>query len=81
MGEGSALRWRCRRGMKELDLLLARYLEKQYARSSAEERAAFAALLERPDPELADYCFGRKTPGEAAARRVVAAIRDTGGSC
>ena len=38
------LRWRCRRGMKELDELLLAYLPR-YLEASADERAAFEALL------------------------------------
>ena len=40
------LRWRCRRGMKELDLLTLGYLEAYYPTASTEEQQAFAALLE-----------------------------------
>lgn len=45
------LRWRCRRGMKELDELLLAYLP-HYPKAPAAERAAFEALLELPDPDL-----------------------------
>lgn len=45
------LRWRCRRGMKELDELLLAYLP-CYLEASADERAAFEALLDLPDPDL-----------------------------
>ncbi len=46
------LRWRCRRGTKELDVLTTRYLNDFYSTASSEEQAAFAALLELQDPEL-----------------------------
>lgn len=45
------LRWRCRRGMKELDELLLAYLP-HYPNAPAGERVAFEALLELPDPDL-----------------------------
>ena len=41
--------------MKELDALLARYLETHYEPSSAEEKSAFEALLTLSDPELIAY--------------------------
>lgn len=53
------LRWRCRRGLKELDVLLERYLAQRFLKASAEERSRFAALLELPDPELAALCLGQ----------------------
>ncbi|MCK7576885.1 MAG: succinate dehydrogenase assembly factor 2 [Chromatiales bacterium] len=46
------LRWRCRRGMKELDLLTLGYLERHYPTAPAEEQQAFADLLELQDPLL-----------------------------
>ena len=46
------LRWRCRRGMKELDLLTLSYLERHYPTASAAEQQAFADLLEVQDPLL-----------------------------
>lgn len=46
------LRWQCRRGMLELDILLARFLEKRYAELTEEEQAQFVKLLSATDPEL-----------------------------
>jgi len=34
-GELGKLRWRCRRGMKELDVLLARYMDERFCSASA----------------------------------------------
>ncbi len=73
--ELSRLRWRCRRGMRELDVLLIRYLEQEFQLASAAERDAFVQLLELPDPDLFGYLVGRTTPDEAIERDVVAHIR------
>lgn len=62
--EAQRLLWRCRRGMKELDVLLERFARQRYEQSTAEEKRAFARLLDLPDPELADYLFGYATPAE-----------------
>jgi antitoxin CptB len=56
------LEWRCRRGMKELDLLLTRYLKERYAQASTEEQAAFVEFLELPDPEIAGYLVAGDVP-------------------
>ena len=53
------LRWRCRRGMKELDVLLARYVDERFAAACAAHQTAFRELLEAPDPVLYAYCLGR----------------------
>jgi antitoxin CptB len=59
------LEWRCRRGMKELDLLLVRYLRERYATASGEERAAFAEFLELPDPDIARYLIAGDVPEDS----------------
>ena len=69
------LRWRCRRGRRELDLLLQRYLNDHYGKADAAERAGFEKLLERSDPELEDLLTGRMAPGSVAEARVVERIR------
>ncbi|MCI0434330.1 MAG: succinate dehydrogenase assembly factor 2 [Gemmatimonadetes bacterium] len=76
--ELSRLRWRCRRGMRELDELLLRYLEHRLPQATPRERDAFACLLELPDPELFGYLAGHR-PRHAAAdptlEYVIARIR------
>jgi antitoxin CptB len=56
------LEWRCRRGMKELDILLVRYLEQCHAGASSEERVVFEQFLELPDPEIARYLVWGDVP-------------------
>lgn len=69
------LRWRCRRGMKELDLLTLGYLEQYYPEAPAEDQQAFADLLELQDPLLMSYMVGRETPADAVRARVVGIMR------
>ncbi len=56
------LRWRCRRGMKELDLLLGRWLETGWPAADAARRRSFEWLLEQPDPDLADWLIAGARP-------------------
>ena len=58
------LEWRCRRGMKELDLLLLRYLRERHAAASHDERAAFVEFLELPDPDIARYLIAGDVPAD-----------------
>lgn len=58
------LEWRCRRGMKELDLLLVRYLKGRHAEASEPERQAFEQFLELPDPEIARYLVAGDVPDD-----------------
>ena len=76
--EARKLLWRCRRGMKELDVLLERFARERYAQVSVDDQRAFARLLELPDPDLADYFFGHAVPPEpdlARLTRLIAAPR------
>ena len=62
VADAGRLRWRCRRGMKELDRLLSAYLERDFPSASAAEQSGFRELLELQDPVLYDYCLGRARP-------------------
>ena len=65
------LRWHCRRGMKELDVLLERWLERGWPAADARARLAFEWLLEQPDPDLADWLIGGARPCDAAHAALV----------
>ena len=56
------LRWQCRRGLLELDLLFVRFLEQRYLSLSAAEQAAFQRLLEQPDQTLLAWFQGQQEP-------------------
>lgn len=70
-----SIRWQCRRGMRELDVLLLDYYEKHYPESSAQQKAAFHALLELPDPDLIGYFLGGQTPSDLETAGVITIIR------
>ena len=50
--EVKALRWRCRRGMRELDQLLERWLDRCWAASSDADKEVFRRLLATEDDKL-----------------------------
>jgi antitoxin CptB len=65
------LRWRCRRGVKELDLLLSRWLEHGWPQAAVQRRHAFEWLLEQPDPDLADWLIGGARPPDAVRAALI----------
>ena len=71
----SRLRWRCRRGMRELDQLLGWYFEQRFVRSGDGAKAAFAELLEQPDPELWSWLLGQSTPPRSDWLSIIDEIR------
>ena len=56
------LRWRCRRGTREMDLLLLRFLERQYPHLDSREQSLFGALLDETDPDLYAWITGQSEP-------------------
>ena len=75
MSELSRLRWLCRRGMKELDVVLSGYLEQNYATASSEEQAVFRSLLEMPDPDLYGLLLGRGSIDDPELERMIRFLR------
>ncbi len=58
MSKLSQLKWQCRRGVKELELILNYYLEQDYLIASVKEQSAFKQLLALEDPILFDLILG-----------------------
>lgn len=78
-GRLKRLRWRCRRGTRELDALLGGWLEAHAAAADDPRLAAFDALLDQPDPELWDWLIGHAEPSRPDWRGIVADIRRRSG--
>jgi len=74
--ELSRLRWRCRRGMRELDQLLEDYLRTRYAAATAAEQESFRQLLELADPVIYSWLLGREQPPRGPMRELVKHILD-----
>lgn len=55
------LRWACRRGMLELDVLLGNFLEEHYLKLSPETQAVFVQLLSNDDQSLYLWLTGKAT--------------------
>lgn len=53
------LRWRTRRGTRELDALLGGWLEERFSHADEAQREAFDSLLDVQDPVLWDWIMGR----------------------
>ena len=67
----SRLKWRCRRGMRELDVLLMRYMDRVYPDADPGQREAFEALLSLQDPEILALLTGRQIADDGRVQDVV----------
>jgi antitoxin CptB len=75
MGDLNRIRWHCRRGMLELDLVLGAFVERQFGRLDAGQIRAFRELLEYPDQDLFDLIMGRAEPADESVRGVLELVR------
>lgn len=69
------VRWMCRRGMLELDLILLEFLDKGYMDLSDESKHTFVKLLDEEDPTLHSWFLGQSTPEDSDLAAIVAQIR------
>lgn len=76
MSEMSRLRWRCRRGMRELDLLLEHFLAGGYGALDDVGRQRFEELLGEQDDVLFGWFYQGEVPADAEMARLVEQIRD-----
>ena len=76
MSELSRLRWLCRRGMKELDVVMSRYLEHHYESASMADQDKFKVLLDMPDPDLYDLLLGRSEAKDPELRQFIKRLRN-----
>jgi antitoxin CptB len=70
------VRWRCRRGLLELDIVLGRFIEQRYPAMNNEQRFVFDELLDMPDTELWDVITGKKEPTHAHHRVVLEWLKE-----
>ncbi|MFT5803317.1 MAG: antitoxin CptB [Candidatus Paceibacteria bacterium] len=63
--EYNRMRWRSRRGLLELDLLLLPFFDEMYLSIDADKQLNFQKLLEQEDPDLLEW-FSQKSRSEDA---------------
>ena len=64
MTNKSSLKWRCRRGIREMDILLQRFLEKHFDSLSSEEQKIFEQLLNESDMDIMAWIMEKATPAD-----------------
>ena len=69
-------RWRCRRGMKELDVLLARFVGRALHRLDDDELRALERLLDAPDHDILEWTASATAAPPLELRGVVDRIRN-----
>ncbi len=77
MSDRNRVRWLCRRGMKELDLVINRYFESDYDSLTEQEQSEFKDFLNLEDPEMFSWIMGRTTPEKESNTAIVNKLRNT----
>jgi antitoxin CptB len=65
------LKWLCRRGMKELDILLERFIERNIDSLAQGSWPEFESLLQTEDDELWEWFQDPSGPGAAPYREIL----------
>ncbi len=71
----SVLRWRCRRGMLELDILLNGFLDKSYKKLTVQQKNTLDQMLDYPDQLLFDLFLGHMQSSDNSVSELVQTIR------
>ncbi len=69
------LKWRCRRGLLELDLVFERFWKGEGTRLSPDEAQVLERLLTLPDNDLLDLVMGRTESPDREFRDLVRKLR------
>ena len=56
----SKLKWKCRKGVRELDILLSKYIETSYDLLSSKEKDIFVEFIEKDTYEILDILMNKK---------------------
>ena len=71
MAEIDRVRWNCRRGLLELDVVLTRFLDRHFESLSPQQREAFKRMLDYPDNDLWDFVTGKQAPPDAETGQII----------
>jgi antitoxin CptB len=65
------LRWQCRRGMREMDMLLERWLDQHYSHATSAQQAAFTRVLQLEDDQLWQHLLGASQPEDPECAQLI----------
>ncbi len=74
-GERSRLLWRCRRGIREMDIVLQTFLNQTYDTLSKADKDSFAQLLDEADLDILNWIMGKDEPENDGIKRIITLIR------
>lgn len=72
--EERRLQWHCRRGLKELDVILGPFMDEHYRELDVADRALFRRLVDGEDMDLFNWFMRQTTPDDPELERMIELI-------
>ena len=76
MSDADRIRWQCRRGLLELDLVLSVFLDRHFPHLEAGEVELFRELLDLSDNALLDLVMGSAEPADSRFGPLLERLRE-----
>lgn len=73
----SRLLWRCRRGIREMDIVLQEYISRSYDTLSDTDKKAFSQLLDETDLDILNWIMGKEKPENDELMHIITIIRES----
>ena len=67
--------WKCRKGIREVDILLSRYTEKCYPRLSEEDTESYVEFIHQDTYDILDVLVNDKKPKNKKFLKIVEALK------
>ncbi|MCG8379831.1 MAG: succinate dehydrogenase assembly factor 2 [Proteobacteria bacterium] len=75
--ERSQLIWRCRRGIREMDIVLQDFLNNAYDTLNESDKTSFIQLLDEADLDILNWLMGKDEPETDELKHIIKVIRES----
>jgi len=75
--ERSRLLWRCRRGIREMDIIFQEFVNQSYDTLSETDKKIFSQLLDEFDLDILNWILGKDAPESDEFKHIITLIRES----
>ncbi len=76
MNDLKRLKWRCRRGIREMDIMFVRFLDTHYPTLNDQQKLAFERLIDVSDLDILDWLLKRQQPTDPELAELIEIMLD-----
>ena len=73
----SRLLWRCRRGIKEMDIIFQDFINHSYDQLTDDKKNTFSRLLDEQDLDILNWIMGKDKPYDNELVNIINIIRES----